>query len=156
MGNVLKRYNGTSWEAVGGAVLGVNDSYSTSTAQAYSCDFINGTVLYQNSAGSGSEITLNDNYTNYKRIEVYYGFYHDGTSSFRYGVTSSTIDLSVSDLIMMSYTLNLSVSSYQREYQVWRFNSNNKLTPVYQQAIYDGQDAGAGGTKIAKIIGYKY
>lgn len=44
MGNVLKRYNGTSWETVGGAVLGVNDSYSTSTSQAYSCNYVNSIV----------------------------------------------------------------------------------------------------------------
>lgn len=46
MGNVLKRYNGTSWEAVGGAVVGTVNEYTESSSQAYACDYVNDLQTY--------------------------------------------------------------------------------------------------------------
>lgn len=49
----------------------VND-YSTSQENAYSCDYINGKVLFENASGSNTNITLNDSAANYNYIEIFY------------------------------------------------------------------------------------
>ena len=49
------------------------NSYSTSTQDGYSCDYINRQkkVLYENASGTTSDITLtNDNFSNYSKLEI--------------------------------------------------------------------------------------
>jgi len=145
MGNVLKRYNGTSWEAVGGTITGdtlpigsivefdgstipvgweevsgtnkikkvsqvaglvggVSNTYSESTNDAYSCDYVNGTVLYDNSAGGTFPVTISDNYANYSKIEVYLGYIDN--NAFTYGIKKitcvPTIATNFNDAIILS------------------------------------------------------
>ena len=58
--NQLKRYNGSSWENVGAGAITVHDSYSQSTTEPYSCNYINdklGWTLIGTTTGNG-EISL--------------------------------------------------------------------------------------------------
>lgn len=53
----------------------VVDAYSTSTQDAYSCNYVNGktgVVLYDNASGSTGAITLSDSIANYTEIEIEY------------------------------------------------------------------------------------
>lgn len=44
----------------------------TSDKDTYSCDYINGTTLYEDSTGTTGDITLNDSAVNYTYLEVFY------------------------------------------------------------------------------------
>lgn len=50
------------------------NEYSTSTEDTYCCDFINKllkrTVLYENENGTSSTITLSENVTNFKKLDI--------------------------------------------------------------------------------------
>lgn len=53
----------------------VVDGYSTSATDAYSCNYINEkfdakTILFQSEAGQAGTITLNDDSSNYTRIDI--------------------------------------------------------------------------------------
>ena len=50
----------------------VVNTTNNSTTDAYSCNYINGEVLYYNASGSNSDITLSDSAENYKRIKILY------------------------------------------------------------------------------------
>ena len=82
---------------VAGLVGGVSNTYSESTNDAYSCDYVNetfgGTVLYDNSTGGTFPVTISDNYANYSKIEVYFGYYENG---FAYGFKKFTFIPSIS------------------------------------------------------------
>ena len=48
----------------------VVNQYSESTSDVYSCDYINGVVLYTGTAGGS--ITLNETSANYRALEIFY------------------------------------------------------------------------------------
>lgn len=199
MGNVLKRYHGTSWEAVGGTITGdtlpigsivefdgtdipagweevsgtnkikkvsqvaglvggVSNTYSESANDAYSCDYINGTVLYEDSAGSNTEITLSDNPFNYSRIKVFAGW--KAGEGFPYGIDSYEIDLSCpTSRINISYFLAGS-GWIIGVHTIWELTSNpNKLTPYvkWKGSILPTPSSVSADTNtyICKVIGYK-
>ena len=58
----------------------VVNAYSESQTSAYSCDFINDVLLYDNSSGTTGNVTLSENASNFRYIEVFvqksgcYGF----------------------------------------------------------------------------------
>lgn len=49
------------------------NTQSNSQTNTYSCNYINGTVLYENQSGTTGNITLSDSVNNYRYIEIYYG-----------------------------------------------------------------------------------
>lgn len=55
----------------------ITDTYSTSTGDGYSCNYINNkfepVVLYNNDRGSRDTITLSKSVNNFEYIEIFYG-----------------------------------------------------------------------------------
>lgn len=81
----------------------VNNEKSSSTTDAYSCNYINKfetTVLYENADGTCGNITLNDSIANYKYYEIIYtmGGYQASTGKLRGG----------SGNVMITATANIS------------------------------------------------
>lgn len=56
---------------VAGLIGGISNTQSNSTTDTYSCDFINGDVLYYDATGSAANIPLSINPLNYKRVVIY-------------------------------------------------------------------------------------
>lgn len=54
----------------------ITDTYSVSTEDGYSCNYINnhfsGITLYSSTDGNNTSITLSDAYTNYSRLKIYF------------------------------------------------------------------------------------
>lgn len=50
----------------------ITDTYSVSTEDGYSCNYINGTTLYSSANGDNTSITLSNAYTNYSRLKIYF------------------------------------------------------------------------------------
>ena len=67
----------------------VVNTYDESQENAYSCDYVNGKVLYENASGSDSNITLSDNVSNYSRIDILSA--PPGSPWDNYGVKITTI-----------------------------------------------------------------
>lgn len=57
-------------ESVEQEIPQVVNTRSDSQVDAYSCDYINGKVLYDSSSGTTGNITLIDNLANYTKIEI--------------------------------------------------------------------------------------
>lgn len=108
------------------------------------------TVLYNNSTGSTSSITLNDSYTNYKFIEIW------GISNNRY--CFGKLDTSMSNSISFSAfrtTSSTPVTLYTTNCSF----SNNTVTITGGSIAFSSSDiAGTSSTNevsIIKVIGYK-
>lgn len=106
MGNVLKRYNGTNWEAVGGAVVGTVNEYTESSSQAYACDYINGLQTYSTT-------------------EQVVGTWTDGKPIYR-----KVIDITDTKTASASYSKQIDLSSLnidllvKTDYEFWHGNQN--------------------------------
>lgn len=75
-GTNIKTINNTSILGSGNISLPqVTDSYSASTTDSYSCNYINGLtgkILYENPSGTSSSFSLSEYWKNFKEIEVYF------------------------------------------------------------------------------------
>lgn len=75
-GTNIKTINNTSILGSGNISLPqVTDSYSASTTDSYSCNYVNGLtgkILYENPSGTSSSFSLSEDWENFKEIEVYF------------------------------------------------------------------------------------
>ena len=107
------------------------------------------TILYNNSTGSTSSITLNDSYTNYKYIEIW------GKRSNRYGYTK--LDTSVSNSISL-IVAGPSTSNITFYNALCVFNDKTLSLSGNAIAISDSAIVGFSASNevaIVKVIGYK-
>ena len=131
------------------SVLNAN---SNSTKDTYSCDYINGTVLYADTIGTTGEITLSDNVTNYSHIEILYADDQNLISSKKIMVING----------MWTY---LSITQYK--YATGEVITRGKNIQLLNNKIKNGDycamvQTTSGNTlywnnniKIIKVIGYK-
>lgn len=110
-----------------------------------------GTILYSNNSGTAGDITLNDDLSNYSKVEiVYYVSYSDGN------VYSTTGKIPVSSRIHLSSVFigtNSQFNSYCK-----RLNASGTQITVGSDRRYISTGGGTDGTYtyITEIIGYKY
>lgn len=133
----------------------ITDTYSTSTTDGYSCNYVNGFTpveLYNNTTGATGNITLSDSVSNYSYLEVYgYNNAVGGSIYTKYDVSSGQ-DLSLfivgtngsqTRLVTTVYTVSgttLTVKYTQR-------------TTVFNKTIAEqGSNA---ENKITKVLGIK-
>jgi hypothetical protein len=132
----------------------ITDSYSTSTDDGYSCNYINSRIatLYTNNSGSSADITLNDSVSNYSYLEVYgYNNAVGGSIYTKYDVSSGQ-DLSL-------FTVGTNGSQTRLVTTVYTV-SGTTLTVKYTQrtTIFNKTIAEQGSNaenKITKVIGIK-
>lgn len=125
----------------------VND-YSTSQENAYSCNYVNGTVLYESSTGTTGNITLNDAIENYRTFEIYFSAPNTYVGVAKFYVVSDatyTIDKNRIDGSV--------VSIYQEKVQI----SGTSLTKLTNRTYIatSGTITDDNSITIKKIIGYK-
>lgn len=131
------------------------NSYSNSTTNGYSCDYINehftGKVLYENASGTSDTIVLDNNESaaNYSSIKIEY-IVNDGA---QYGNTVETKNGMTCDLIYIYHLAN-PFRSYIKDAMV-EINGAT-ITFIYNMQYTAGADVVNGSyIKITKIIGYK-
>ena len=138
----------------------IDNLTSTSTTDALSAnqgkalnEKINGTVLYENENGTTGDITLSDNYDDYRKFDMYS---KEGTIMTCYNNSST-------DGCVISYTkpIGADTVSIQIKAQQIFFKNNNTITRGMGKTIGIG-GSGQGVTQnidenmiITKIVGYK-
>lgn len=141
---------------VGNQVSEITNSYSESTGLGYSCNFINGTVLYENANGTNSNVTLNDSAANYRYLEIYYG---DGDDDYKlsykcFNPNGKQILLSMNAPTTNAFYINS--SRYTINNNSITFNISVQIQFLPSQAI--GNYTTKNDTSysyIRKVIGYK-
>lgn len=134
----------------------VQDSYSESTTNPYSCNYINqvntGIVLYDNSDGTAGNVLLSDSSANYNYIEI---FYAKGEGSYN----NCKIFSPNGKMITLSCASNYNSTSLQ---ELWKHItiSGNTITSDYGLARNSstsgiGNPVQENSVKIYKVIGYK-
>ena len=126
----------------------INNSSTNSGVETYSCDYLNGNILYNNSTGTSGNITLNDNIENYNTIKIFY-------------VSPSTYTGIEECFIMPNATYTITKNRIdaggaiimQEKIQI----VNNALSVVANRSfvISNGQVIEDSPISITKIIGYK-
>lgn len=141
-----------------GVVAQVSNTKSTSTTDTYSCEYVNkkvdGVVLYENSAGTTSNITLNEAPSgNYNFIEIY-------------GISSDSM-LCYTKVKNDDYGKTIALSTFALDGSIYlklaRLSlSGVNLTFVQNSEFYKANNTSSGGynasgdfIKITKVIGYK-
>ena len=137
-----------------GLVANVSNTRVSSQTDTYSCDYINGTTLYENADGSNESITLSDSKSSYKYIEISYFFNHwqgkiCGLKKIEAEATRTTLGMELG-----AYDTG---SIYGR-YSTYKIEQNT-LTVQTKGAWYFGGSMGADNTDegifITKVVGYK-
>jgi hypothetical protein len=129
----------------------ITNQYSVATDKGYSANYINnnvkGTVLYENSTGTGGNVTLSDNYTNYSYLVVLFE-----TDDFESG---GTITPTITG-ITFEYNYN-SPSDKRIGSKKYTLADGNKINKVdnYYYIINTGEVATWDTIRIIKVIGYK-
>lgn len=140
-----------------GVVGNVVNEKTESDKDTYSCDFINGTILYESVDGTIENITLNDNVNNYSFIEIYYNRNNLGYASTKIEVTETSLQ-SIS--LMCSYYSSDIWRMYARNIAISGTSLTNKSTNSFGVNFVNGSkevDVGYNDTyfRITKVIGYK-
>lgn len=138
----------------------VVDNYSTSATDSYSANYINSnyiketaTVLYENSTGSNTTVTLNDDPTNYDYLEVDFktndGTYHRIKSPNPYGALE----------LFVVRTSGTGTSNVYIKSSVWAITGNVLNSINHNEVVLkNGSSPSISGnnyTTIVKVIGYK-
>ena len=141
----------------GGAIL--RNEYGTSQIDGYSQEFLNGYVLYEDTTEEGtiSDITLTDNLSNYKYIEIIckrssaVGGTSNGFSIHKFPADAPSITLDFSYLganNLVEYTTVYSLSG----------TSISILYNVIKTIVLSNNTSSlslTNGVRITKVIGYK-
>ena len=130
----------------------ISNTYGVSTEKGYSQEYLNGTILYENATGTNGNITLSDNVSNYRYIEIF------GYDTLFYSNVYTKYDLSMEQNINLSH---LSTNGTQNRLQTAIYEiSGTSLTlkNAYMNVIF-GTSVNSQTTNnefnITKIIGYK-
>ena len=131
----------------------IKNTSNNSTTNTYSCDYINGHVLYTNVSGTTADITLSDNCSNYSYIEIFYG---SGD-----GDIKSTRTLPGSRILLFTIDMRSSSNSVVIRGANKLVSGTSLSNTVYSSAVDYGQWVNNGGfsktnyIKIYKVLGYK-
>lgn len=131
-----------------GLVASVVNTRSTSDKDTYSCDYLNGTILYQ--GGTTGNVTLSDDASNYSIIKI---FAEDADTS---GSDLSTIDILGSQTKFSLSGVSVRSNSYtlfNSTYNISGKNINVENTNIYVSNT--GNFSSYNVFKIVKVIGYK-
>ena len=136
-------------------LLNIKNTHSTSETDVYSANYVNekieGTILYNNSSGTNSDITLSDNISNYSTIEFYAINRDDSDESlgiYKFDANKSKF------LIQGNNVTSNSFSIFIKEYIV-DTNNNKKLNANTGRLYANNTTSNYEVFQIIKVIGYK-
>ena len=129
-----------------GVVGKILNSKTTSDKDTYSCDYINGTTLYD--GASNSDITLNDSAENYSYIEIFFNANNYYNSVKVYNPNNKNVYLSVN-------VVNADASYFQNKIAL--INGTSISNVVFNQNTVGSSVAteNANNIYINKVVGYK-
>jgi len=136
----------------------VVDTYSTSTQDAYSCNYVNGktgVILYDDANGSTGTITLSDSVSNYTYIEIEYnrnGYFKSTgkIAHYTYPLLDGYwyyYDSSLGKVVFQSFAEIPTISGTTIT------RGDTYYTNVIDNVVYTGNFTG--GITITQVIGYK-
>ena len=141
---IKKMYQGTIPENK------IMNTKSDSKTDVYSCDYLNGKILYENSNGSAETIILSDNKNNYKYLEIY-GVMHGKWISKKILASNTTLHLEVTKYPEAKDVLQFFTTDYTLE--------ETQIIPEEFMYSYSGDYFGMSFTTnycyITKVVGYK-
>ena len=147
-----KLYDSTNdeWKSLGG----IKDSYSTSTTDGYSANYINETykptVLYDNPSGSNGTITLSDSSANYSYLEIYF-FTNDGWQYSGYQKCMLTGNDTTVHCLQYTHTLS---GNYYIKVKNINISGTQIITRWTKEIYYNGMSDN-NNIYIRRVLGYK-
>ena len=134
-------------ETPSGSLNPITNEYSVATDKGYSCNYLNGVVLYKDNSGTTGNITLSDTTANYRYIEIY-AVDNDSRTRyfdvFKFDTSSSTFNIS-------------SCSASANNFAIFTALYTNNGTTLTNGGhyLYNGSIASYPVIRVMKIIGYK-
>lgn len=133
----------------------VVNAQSNSTTDTYSCNFINGTVLYENASGSNGNITLSDSLSNYKFVDIVFTrTIKDIIKVLRFDTSSTVLTLDTQN-IASNREVYFAVAKYEPSGASLNLSG---FKDYYQSANGQSWNSNTGSSSsiyIMKVIGYK-
>ena len=134
-------------ETPSGSLNPITNEYSVATDKGYSCNYLNGVVLYNDTTGTIGNITLSDTTANYRYIEIY-AVDNDSRTRyfdvFKFNTSSSTFHIS-------------SCSASANNFAIFTALYTNNGTTLTNEGhyLYNGSISSYPVIRVMKIIGYK-
>lgn len=125
------------------------NGYSTSTQDGYSCDFINGTTLYENASGTTGNIALSDSLDNYKTFKIY--TMENDNNNRSLGVYE--FDTGKTKFMLSGSSVSSAFNAYTKEYTKGTNELTTSTGKLYQSS--SGSVLNYEVFKVYKVIGYK-
>lgn len=135
-----------------GLIANVSNTYSTSETDTYSCDYINGKVIYDNSNGTSTDFALDSTINNYRYIEVYYRTNDANSMSCK----KAQVQYNATTLMSLDFCYILSNALYYKCANI-SINGTTATFTGNSQVLLNGSLSPSAGNYVYvfKIIGYK-
>lgn len=135
--------------------LEIANEYNTADNMTYSCDYINGTVLYENASGSNGNITLSNSLSNYRFVDIVFTRTNkDIIKVLRFDTSSTVLTLDTQNLAS-NREVYFSVAKYEPSGASLNLST---FKDYYQSANGQSWNSNTGSSSsiyIMKVIGYK-
>lgn len=122
-----------------------------STTDAYSCNYVNGTILYDNTSGTAGDITLSDTLANYNKIDIQMKQQDDSL----YWV-ETLLNPNGKNLWITKQQVDTARSRYflfDKRYSLSGTNINKTSASLYSSN--DGSYSSYDNIRIVKVVGHK-
>lgn len=135
-----------------GLVANVSNIQSDSTTDTYSCDYLNGEVIYDNSNGTSTDFTLDSTINNYRYVEVYYRTNDANSMSCK----KAQVQYNATTLMSLDFCYILSNALYYKCANI-SINGTTATFTGNSQVLLNGSLSPSAGNYVFvfKIIGYK-
>lgn len=130
-------------------LLPIADDYTETSAKIYSCDYLNGTTLYESSTGTNGNITLGDDISNYRYIEIIWGV--DGGNQ----ITRDIRKYEAFDGMYINYLRTYITSALYLYTTMAKITGTSLTIEKYARGQYNNQAYDGNYNYIYKIVGYK-
>ena len=130
----------------------ISNEYGIAQDKGYSQEYLNGTILYENATGTNGNITLNDDVSNYRYLEIF------GYETIFNSSIYTKYDLSTGKKINLS---NISTQGEQNRLQSATYSINGTtltFESAYMNVVFGttiNSQTNNNEFNITKIIGYK-
>lgn len=130
----------------------ITDEYSEASNKAYSCDYVNGKVLYENASGTSSDISLGtDDVSNYRYIEMIAINKDNAQETFNI----FKFDTSLSKYRMMGISIDTNTNIIYNFTKVYTKGTNQLIaSPGLLYISSTGSISNYEVFKIIKVVGY--
>ena len=130
----------------------IKNARNNSQTDTYSCDYINGEVIYDNTNGTSTDFTLDSTINNYRYVEVYYRTNDANSMSCK----KAQVQYNATTLMSLDFCYILSNALYYKCANI-SINGTSATFTGNSQVLLNGSLSPSAGNYVFvfKIIGYK-